>query len=172
MWAWKAHRDQCHLVILHYWARTLGPLKQHCPLQVFSFAHSTKMFLCPRFPVICWPRMPSPCLCELESWIPREFPVWKKPPGILALSVTREVTVKPCSEIEQTPGEAVGFPSPCGRWSLLGSRGSRCFGVLSRHLAVSQLRGSKATAQPSSDKLTWTCLLFLPNPAVLSYETL
>lgn len=70
---------------------------------------------CPDFPVFCGPAVPSPFLSEHASRIPREFPVWKRPAQIWALSRTRELAGKPCSETEQPPGRR---GAPQAMWVL------------------------------------------------------
>lgn len=71
---------------------------------------------CPDFPVFCGPAVPSPFLSEHTSRISREFPVWKRPAWIWALSRTRELAGKPCFETEQPPGR---WGAPQAMWVLV-----------------------------------------------------
>lgn len=77
----------------------------------------------------------------------KRSPIWKKPPGIPELSLTREIPVKPRPENVQTPGKAVGFPRPHGHGSGSGSAGAQA-----RWAVKWVLAGSKVTALPFSAK--------------------
>lgn len=131
---------------------------------------------CKRFllltPQRCFYALAFPSLAGQECHLPSSMNL--SPKGIPSLEkATRDFGTK-CNQrsyCETLFWEAVGFLRPCGHRSILGSRGCRCFGALSRCLVVSQLMGSKVAAEPSSARLTRTCLLFLSGPPVLSYET-
>ena len=118
--------------------------------------HSTKTFFCPGFPTFAGQRAISLYELYLEFW--GSFPVCKTPAGLWALSVIREIAVRPCSDTEQTPGRW---------WVSLGCVGAdpdrglrvQVLWVLSRCLACCSTAEGKQGA--CSAVFTHTCPPFL-----------
>lgn len=93
----KAHQGQCHPCSFTLWGNVLGsPGAPFVGYKCCLLLTPWEECLCPGAPLFCQPRVPFPFLLNLHLESQGNSQFRKRPPGILELSLTREIPV--CSE--------------------------------------------------------------------------